>query len=150
MSIMVNSLLESVEVQVVSNAVAGGTSDIETTEVDMEGWESVMWICQFGAITGSAVTSVKAQQDTVTGMGSAADLEGTGQTVADDDDDTAFVLNLVKPQERFVRLVVARATQNAVVESVVAIKYNGKAAPVTQGATIGGSETTVSPAEGTA
>lgn len=129
---------------------AAGTSDVEMTEVDMQNYEGVFLCCKFGAITASAVTSVKAQQDTVTGMGSAADLLGTGQTVADSDDDLWFVIHLVKPLERFVRMVVDRGTQNAVIEAAVAIKYRGKKAPITQGATIGGIETHVSPSEGTA
>ena len=103
----------------------------------------------FGVITGSAVTSIKAQQDTASGMGTAADLEGTGQTIADDDDEKTFYIDLYKPEERYVRLVVPRATQNAVVSSAIYIQYGSSKAPVTHGTNVTG-ELHVSPDEGTA
>ena len=133
---------------VISNAVAAGTSDIDANSVDMQNFESVMFIVTFGAITATAVTSVKAQQSTddVT----FADLLGTAQTVADTDDNLAFIVDIVKPEERYVKPYIDRGTANAVVESIVAIQYGPRKGPTTNGATVGGSETHVSPVEGTA
>lgn len=145
------NLGSNVKLTVVSNAVVAGTTNINCTEIDMLGYEGVLFIVQFGAITAGAATTIKAQQDTATGMGSAADLEGTAVTVADDDDDQAAWIDLYKPRERFVRCVITRATQNSVVESAIAIQYKGKKAPITHDATtILGGETHISPAEGTA
>ncbi len=127
---------------------AAGATNINSTEIDMEGFESVLFIVTFGAIVAGAATSIKAQQDTVTGMGGAADLLGTAQTVADTDDEKIFYIDLVKPRERFVRLVVLRATQNATCHAH-AIQYNPRKWPTTHGSNVSG-ETHVSPAEGTA
>ena len=85
-------------------AGAAAQTAIEGTEIDMAGYESVMFIVMMGTIDATAVTSIKAQQDTASGMASAADLEGTSQTIAADDDDEIFYIDLVKPQERFVRV----------------------------------------------
>ena len=130
-------------------AGAAGTTDIEGSEIDMANFEGVMFLITFGAITGSAVTSVKAQQDTATGMASAADLEGTSQAVADTDDGDTFVIDVFRPLERFVRCYVDRATQNAVVANALAIQYGGRVKPTTNGSTVN-KELHVSPAEGTA
>ena len=46
----------------VSNAVAAGTSDINSSSVDMQGYDAVEFVVLFGAIVATAVTSVKAQQ----------------------------------------------------------------------------------------
>lgn len=139
------------KVTVVSNAVAAGTTDIDPTAIDMDGFDSVAFIVQFGAITAGAVTSVKAQQSSDNGVGDAfSDLAGTAQTVADDDDNKAFIIDLFRPSERYVKPYVDRATQNAVVESIIAIQYCARNAPVTQPASIGGYEIHNSPAEGTA
>jgi len=139
-----------VKVTVMSNAVAAGTSDVEPTTIDMQDFESVMFIVTFGAIVAGAATTVKAQQSAASGSGE-ADLLGTSQTVADDDDNQAFVIDLVRPGKRYVRPVVTRATQNSTVESIIAIQYNTRKSPTTQDATtVGGIETHVSPAEGTA
>lgn len=134
---------------VTPTAGAAGTSDIDGATLDMSGYEGVLVAVTMGAITGSAVTSIKMQQDTASGMGTAADLEGTSQTIADDDDGKIFYINLHKPRERYVRLVVDRATQNAVVASAVYYQYGATTVPTTHGANVSG-ESHVSPAEGTA
>ncbi len=126
-----------------------GATDINGAILDMAGYENVMAIITFGAITAGAATSIKMQQDTAAAMGGAADLAGTKQTIADTDDDKTFYLDIIKPQERYVRLVVNRATQNAVVASAIYLQYNGVKKPVAHGTNVSG-ETHVSVAEGTA
>lgn len=128
---------------------SANTTDLSSEEVDTQGYETVRFICGFGAITSGAVTSTKVQQGAVTGMSDAADLAGTSQTVADTDDNKVVVTEIVHPEERFLRHVVDRGTQNAVVDFLVAelIPY---AVPITQHSTVLGSEVHVTPAEGTA
>lgn len=140
------------KITVLSNAVAAGTTDIDSGSIDMQDFENVIFLIQFGAITSGAVTSVKAQQSSDDGSSdSFADLEGTGQTVADTDDDKLFGIEIIRPRERYVKAIVDRATQNAVVESIIAIQYNARKLPTTHDATtVGGFETHDSPAEGTA
>jgi hypothetical protein len=130
-------------------AGVAATTDINGAVLDMSGFEGVLMVVTFGTITGSAVTSIKAQQDTAVGMGTAADLAGTAQTIADTDDEKVFYIDLFRPLERYVRLVVDRATQNAVVASAEYIQYGPREAPVTHATEVSG-ETHVSPAEGTA
>lgn len=130
-------------------AGAAGTSDINSSILDMAGFESVLFLITLGAITSTAVTSIKAQQGAASNMSDAADLEGTAQTIADTDDEKVFYLEIVKPRERYVRLVVDRGTANAVVASAVAIQTRPTAAPVSHGTNVAG-ELHNSPAEGTA
>lgn len=131
-----------------SEGVAAAT-DLNGAILDMAGYDGVMAVVTFGAITAGAATSIKMQQDTAAAMGSAADLEGTKQTVADTDDDKTFYIDLVNPAERYVRLVVNRATQNAVVSSALYIQYRARSLPTTQATGVAG-ETFDRPAEGTA
>lgn len=130
-------------------AGAAGTSDINGSTLDMKGFDGVLVIVRFGEITASAVTSIKMQQGAASNLSDAADLEGTGQTVADDDDDETFYIDLYRPRERYVRVVVDRGTQNAVVASAEYIQYGAHDEPTTHGSGVSG-ETHVSPAEGTA
>lgn len=130
-------------------AGVAATTDIDGATLDMANWEGVLMAVTFGVITGSAVTSILAQQDSASGMGTAADLLGTGQTIADDDDEKTFYIDLYRPRERYVRLVVDRATQNAVVASATYIQYGKRKGPSTHGTDVSG-ELHVSPAEGTA
>jgi hypothetical protein len=139
---------DKVSIGITAAAGVAGTTDIEGATIDMSGYEGVLMIFTFGVITGSAVTSIKAQQDTASGMGTAADLEGTGQTIADTDDEKIFYIDLYKPEERYVRGYVDRATQNAVV-TMSYIQYGASKMPVTHGTNVSG-ETHISPDEGTA
>lgn len=131
------------------DAGVAATTDITSDAVDCSNCDGVVFIVSFGTITSGAVTSIKVQQCDTSG-GSYADLTGTAQTVADTHDNKTFLVDVFRPQEQFLKLVVDRGTQNAVVGSIIAIKYNAGQRPVTQGSTIQGSETFTSPAEGTA
>jgi hypothetical protein len=136
---------------VTPTAGAAGTSDINGTTLDMSGFEGVMVVVRMGAITSGAVTSIKMQQGAASGMGDAADLAGTGQTIADDDDEQIFIIDLFRPTERYVRLVVDRGTQNAVVSSAHYIQYGPREMPTEMNATDAVTyERHISPAEGTA
>lgn len=128
---------------------AAGTSDINGEILDMQGYEGVLMVVTMGAITSSAVTSIKAQQGAASTMSDAADLLGTAQTIADTDDEKTFYIDLYKPQERYVRLVVDRGTANAVVASATYYQYGAHKAPVSHGTNVSG-ETHVSNTEGTA
>lgn len=146
------NLLRDVKITRVMNAVAAGTSAQNGSVVDMSGWDGVMFVAALGALTATQVTSLKAQQGQVSNLSDAADLAGTlVGPLADGDGNKCLVLDIYRPQERYVRPVVNRATANAVIDGVIAIQYRGRKTPVTQDtATIAFSEQHVSPAEGTA
>lgn len=127
---------------------SAATTDLTSEAVDMSGFEAAQFIVGFGAITTGAVTSTKVQQCDTSG-GSYADLAGTAQTVADDDDNQIFVSDIIHPTERYLKHVVDRGTQNAVVDFLIVIQYGASKVPVTQPSTTT-AETHVSPAEGTA
>jgi len=141
-----NALISSA---VTPNAGAAGTTDIEGTVIDMAGFESVFTKVRMGAITANAVTSIKMQQGDESDGSDMADLTGTKIDIADDDDGEIFGIDLVKPEKRYVRLYVDRATANAVVADADYTRYQPGKAPITQGAGVT-IETHVSPIEGTA
>jgi len=136
------------EVAINATAGAAGTTDIEGAVCDMQNYEGVLMVVTMGAIVGNAVTSIKAQQDSAVGMGTAADLAGTKQVVADSDDEEVFIIDVHRPILRYVRLYVDRATQNATCTAMY-FKYGGRKRPDTQGAGVN-LEIHVSPIEGTA
>lgn len=144
-------LSDQVKITKVAAATAAGTSTINSSPVDMAGYDGVLFLVTAGAITAGGVQSMKAQQDTAVGMGAAADLAGTGITVADDDDNQSFWLDIKRPLERFVRCVISRATQNSAWGEIYAIQYRGRQFPVVNNVTdtITG-EKWHAPAEGTA
>lgn len=122
--------------------ISGSTNG---TEVDMQDFEGVMFVG--GALgTVNAGNYYKVQQDTATGMASAADLTGTKITPGDNGD--SICLDVYRPRERFVRIVLvggAASTGGA----VYAIQYGPKKMPTSHASTVD-TETHISPAEGTA
>lgn len=145
---MANQISNQIKTTRVNNAAAAATTDIDSSSVDMLDYEGVRFTVLFGAIVAGAATSVKAAQSADDSTFN--DLEGTSQTVADDDDNQAFIIDVWRPIDRYVRVTVDRGTQNATVDGIVAEQYGPRVLPPTNDSTVGGQEVHASPAEGTA
>lgn len=132
--------------------VAAGTTDATGDVIDTADCEGVIIVTGFGAITAGAVTSVKLQGGNASDGGDAADLAASHVTVADTDDSRVVVHDIFRPAQRYVRALVDRGTQNAVVDFQLAIKYGVKTQPVADDATVvaAGRKVQASPAAGTA
>ena len=143
-----NNLSANVKITKVKAATAAGTTDINSDGVDMQDFEGVMFIVTFGTITASAVTSIQADQSTDNSSFDA--LKDTKVVVAADDDNQTFFLDIYRPLERYLRLTVDRATQNAVVGEIYAIQYGASIKGIIQNVTdkVTG-ELHTSPIEGT-
>lgn len=148
---MVN-LAQSVKIIRVMNAQAAGSTPVNSSVVDMEGYEGIYFVASFGALVATQVTSLKAQQDTVLAFtDDPQDLLGTlVGPLADGDGNKQLGLDIHRPRERFVRVVVNRATANATIDGVVAILYGPRKAPPAKDATMAFLENHQSPAEGAA
>ena len=136
----------------VMNAVAAGVSDQNSSSVNMANFESVLFVAALGTLTAGQVTNMKAQQSDDDGVGDAwSDLLGTLTAAMDDgDSDKLIQLDIVKPRKQYVRAVLVRATQNAVIDGIVAYQYGPLKLPTTHDSSVQDTETHISPAEGTA
>jgi len=146
---LTHQITRNVQIIPVSSAYTAGTTMVTTTILDMSGWEGVAWVASFGALTTAATNFIKAQQGSSSSMGDAADLTATAVYV-NDQDDSAVILDLYRPTDRYVRCVVARSATAQAVQSVFAIKYRAANAPITQSTKVYSAEYFVSPAEGAA
>lgn len=141
-------LSDDVVTKVVNTGTAAGVTQIDTLSIDARDIHGVRFITLMGAITAAGVQSVKIQEsddDTIF-----ADVAGTSITIADDDDDTAFISDIVAPRSAFYRARISRATQNSAITSVIAEAYRSDSSPVIQDASVKTLEKFVSPALGTA
>jgi len=117
----------------VANATAAGVTAINCTSVDMSDFEGVVGICCMGTLTATQVTSLKAQSSSDNSTW--ADITGAvTANAADADSNKELILEVYRPQKRYVRFVVQRATANAVIDSVDNVQYGPKFAGVTQDA----------------
>jgi len=105
------------------------------TVLDLQsyGADRVLIVVAFGPITAGAATSIKAQLDNVLAFNDdPVDIAGSAQTVADNKDNQTFLIDVINPARRFLRLFVARATQVATVGAAYYIVYGVRNRPVTQ------------------
>lgn len=111
---------------------ASGTADRNGATLDMAGWSGVLVLVHSAAIATGATYGIKAQQGAASNLSDAADIAGTAQAIADDQDNTVNWID-VKPTERYVRLVVDNDTSNATAQDAVYIQYGpyGVSLPVT-------------------
>jgi hypothetical protein len=129
--------------------------------IDTKGYDSCIIVVQLATIAAGGTNSIFVQEanaasdaDTLT---SGADLLGSLQTVADDDDNEVKYFQATKPLKRFLQLNVDKDTTNARAESAVAYLYNADEVPVAHaegtgtsgGADIAEGEVHVSPIAGT-
>lgn len=130
---------------------ASGSADRNGATLDMSGYEGVLMIVKFAAVATGATVSIKAQQGQASNLSDAADLAGTAITVADDDDNQIFMIDVYQPQERYVRVVIDNDATNASAQSAVYVRYGARTLPQTNNVTDAvTTETWVSPSEGTA
>lgn len=116
-------------------AQANGTETLNSSVVDMQGFDSVAFLVAAGSITGgiendNMVATVQQgdQSDGSDATSTSATLALTGA-----DDNKTMVVDCVAVKQRYVRLQLFRS---GVLEGVWAIQYNGADKPVTQGSTI--------------
>jgi len=146
---MLNNLLNNVKITSVLAKVASGTAVSYSDIVDMSGFDSVCFIAKLGAIVSGSVVTLAAQQNTLNSTAAMATLEGsaTDTNGSPTGDDGVLVLDIVRPQERYLRAVLTSATQAAEKDAIIAIQYNAKDMPITQGTTVLDSDTLTSPDE---
>lgn len=143
---MFQHLSSAVKLTKVADHTGAGTTDVESSILDMSGYEGVMFFTSFG--TAATDNYLKVQQDDANGAGGMADLAGT--KVASGSSDEDVWVDVYRPGKRYVRCIAVVDTSSTV-ESIWAIQYGARELPVdntTTGTIIG--EQHESPAEGTA
>ncbi len=152
---MLGMLSDNIRVVRVMDGVVAGTTDQNGSGVDMSqdgGYDGVVFVAMFGVLTANQVTSMRAQaSDDDAASDAWSDLLGSATpALDDDDDDLCLQLDIIRPNKKWVRPVIDRATANAVIDGVLAILYRGRSVPTSLDASVAFAEKHVSPIEGTA
>jgi hypothetical protein len=138
---MQNYLTEEVKITADAPTVTGTTA-IDSTILDMAGYDGVLWIVRLGA--PNAGNNIRARQDTDPAMAAAADLLNT---LVNHATNNVHMLELKAPLERYVRCRVTRGVTTTI-DTLVAIQYRAANRPPVQPTSI--LEQHLSPVEGTA
>ena len=119
------------------NATAVGTTTLTPgTSLDMQGFESVLFIALFGTIT-DGTPDLQPRQDTAVGMGTATNI-GAAVSMLDADDNKVGLVEAIHPTKRYVDCQIVRGgSTGCVFDGLIAVQFGAKESPVTQDATVG-------------
>lgn len=127
------NLLKNVKIDQILGYFAAGTTAKTSSIIDMQGYEGVLFIAEFGTIIEGGTINVQVLQDTDSGGGAMAAVAGTAaHTVTATDaarTQSAIAVDVYKPLKRYLEVTVTPAVQNAVICGVTAIRYKGKMGP---------------------
>lgn len=110
-------------------AYAAGTADVSGEILDMQGHEGVICSVLFATIATAAVTSVKVESGDESDLSDAADITGASISVAADDDNQVFNIDIAKPPKRYLRVVIDKDATNSVAASALYIQYGPRTKP---------------------
>lgn len=139
---MIESLLKNCGFEAAMNNTAAGTGDTlngDIIDLGADGkFDSVAFVAKLGDVADTAVATLKAYCGDAAALGDGVYKTATATVTATatSADNKLLVLDVVRPGKRYIRPDLVRATANIPVESIIAIKYNSKALPVTQGADV--------------
>lgn len=129
------NLSKNVAIDQVLGYYAAGQTKRTSDIIDMQGWEGVVFIAGLGTLLEGGTLDVFVDQNTANSTSGMARLATTtAHTVTAANAllaKSAIIVEVHKPQERYLQCNITPATQNAVILGIVAIRYNGKLAPQT-------------------
>lgn len=132
---MNTGLLEIAKIVHVNNAAAAGTTEIDSTAVDMTGFDAVCFVVDLAAVTDGSVMTLQVQQgatSTPTEDITGASATFTGATSSN----SMLAAEAIRPTKRYCRAKFTRTTQNAAVNCILAILYKAKTIPITKDTTM--------------
>ena len=135
-----HGLSKNVEIRVVGAPVAAGsTIDNNSSRIDMQDYESVMFVAPITDSVATGVATLAIQQNDADSDSGMAAIDGSAATVTcavnDDVNGTALVSEVYHPAKRYVQATRTSATANIAYGDVIAILVP-RQKPSEDGATI--------------
>ena len=134
------NLSKDVKITVVSPAATAATSAIDSSILDMQGYEGVMFIALTGDVTSTCDLTLTVKGNTANHLTVPTPITQKATTLfaagAADADSKALVVDLYKPALRYVFANLTRATANAVIGGIIAIQYQAGNKPTTNDASV--------------
>jgi hypothetical protein len=134
------NLLKDVKITVVSPAAVAGTTSIDSSVLDMSGFDGVMYVALLGDVTNTSVLTLTAKGNTANSTSAPTPItqKATDAFTADatSADSKAIVVDVYKPTLRYQFATLTRGTANAVVGGIIAIQYQASKKPTTQDASV--------------
>jgi predicted transcriptional regulator len=142
-------LNENVEVAFVGAAIANSSStDSNSTRLDMQGFDGVLFVTTITDSTATGVATLKAEQNTAdsdTGMTLITGASAAATCSTNDDlNGKILIVDVRAPRQRYVQGVRTSATANIAFGEIIAIRYGPRLAPLALSSTTAASAEVVS------
>lgn len=115
---------------------AANNTDSNTAIVDMSGFDGVIFITPITTATTGGVATLTVEQNDANSDSGMAAITGAVATKTSASNGTLLVVDVFRPQKRYVQGVLTSSTQNVTFDATIAILYKGKKAPVVNDTTI--------------
>jgi|GEM_PF-663428 len=130
----IGQLNENVEVAYVGAAVSNASStDSNSTRLDMQGWDGVLFVTTITDSTSTGVATLKVEQNTSDSDTGMAQITGASASVTcatnDDINGKILIVDVREPRQRYVQGVRTSATANIAFGEIHAIRYGPRLAP---------------------
>ena len=138
------NFLKHVKCVRIMNTVAAGTGDTQTSStIDMSGFDSVAVVAELGPVVDNAVATLRAQDGAQSNGSDAANISNASAVLtALSSSNTNLLVDVQRPQNRYLTVTLQRATQNITINGITAYLYNARSIPVTQPASVSASSET--------
>ncbi len=144
------NLLSNVKMILVSAGAVAAQTEVDSDILDMLGFDGVLFVAILGTVTASSVLTLVAQQYTAATGGSMVTITGATATHTDAgagaDSSKCLIVDVFRPQQRYVRAAFTRTAANAVLQGILAIQYMAGKKPTVQDVTTILASTQVAPA----
>lgn len=126
----INMLRDAKITRVANSAVAAQTA-VTSSVLDMQGYDSVLFIALLGTVTDGSVLTLTGKENTANSTTVPTPLADpvVATKTAATDSNKVMALDFQKPRNRYVFCVLTRTAQNAVVDGILAIQYNSQNKP---------------------
>jgi hypothetical protein len=123
---------------------AAGTGTYVSAPINTQGFDSVAIVTLLGAVTATSVVTQTVQDGNQSNLSDAQSLlNGPGGSTASQSftsptSDSVIGWDVYEPQKQYLQVTTVIGTANAAINAMVAILFNAKQAPVTQGSLFAG------------
>lgn len=133
------NLTNSIKVTVVSPAATAAQTAIDSSILDMTGYDGVMFVALLGDVTDTSVLTLTAKGNSTNHLTVPAPVTQASATYTagiSDADSKVLMVDVRDPSLEYMFASLTRTTANAVVGGIIAIQYKAEMQPTTQDATV--------------
>lgn len=129
----------------VANSAVAAQTDVNSSRVDMAGFDGVLFLVLVGTVDATGTVTATAGQSPTDALGTR--LPSSAVSLGAADDNKILVLDVRRPDERFVDCQVDRDVANSVIDGILAIPYAVREAPADQHSSVAARSSTLAPSE---